>query len=89
MHHRREGYPFGSLVDFAPDSMGRKSFFSLLVYGFASIVQLFVSYKCLTGKYKVTPYYFMYLSIIRFSLFDLKFQNCLMYGLWYWDRNGL
>lgn len=24
MHHRREGYPFGSLVDFAPDSMGRK-----------------------------------------------------------------
>ncbi|MBA0856542.1 hypothetical protein Goshw_030173 [Gossypium schwendimanii] len=23
MHHRREGYPFGSLVDFAPDSMGR------------------------------------------------------------------
>jgi len=25
MHHRREGYPFGSLVDFAPDSMGRKS----------------------------------------------------------------
>ncbi|KAL6312506.1 hypothetical protein AAG906_001831 [Vitis piasezkii] len=22
MHHRREGYPFGSLVDFAPDSMG-------------------------------------------------------------------
>lgn len=26
MHHRREGYPFGSLVDFAPDPMGRKSF---------------------------------------------------------------
>jgi hypothetical protein len=25
MHHRREGYPFGSLVDFAPDRMGRKS----------------------------------------------------------------
>lgn len=25
MHHRREGYPFGSLVDFAPDSTGRKS----------------------------------------------------------------
>lgn len=24
MHHRRAGYPFGSLVDFAPDSMGRK-----------------------------------------------------------------
>lgn len=24
MHHRREGYPFGSLVDFAPDLMGRK-----------------------------------------------------------------
>ncbi|KAH0849901.1 hypothetical protein HID58_095982 [Brassica napus] len=22
MHHRREGYPFGSLVDFAPDPMG-------------------------------------------------------------------
>lgn len=22
MHHRRKGYPFGSLVDFAPDSMG-------------------------------------------------------------------
>lgn len=29
MHHRREGYPFGSLVDFAPDPMGRKSFCSL------------------------------------------------------------
>lgn len=25
MHHRRQGYPFGSLVDFAADSMGRKS----------------------------------------------------------------
>ena len=24
MHHRRAGYPFGSLVDFANDSMGRK-----------------------------------------------------------------
>ncbi|THU59980.1 hypothetical protein C4D60_Mb07t07760 [Musa balbisiana] len=24
MHHCRAGYPFGSLVDFAPDSMGRK-----------------------------------------------------------------
>lgn len=24
MHHRRGGYPFGSLVDFAPDAMGRK-----------------------------------------------------------------
>lgn len=24
MHHHRAGYPFGSLVDFAPDSMGRK-----------------------------------------------------------------
>ncbi|KAF8044549.1 hypothetical protein N665_8058s0001, partial [Sinapis alba] len=23
MHHHREGYPFGSLVDFAPDHMGR------------------------------------------------------------------
>ncbi|XP_019077968.1 uncharacterized protein LOC100253108 isoform X3 [Vitis vinifera] len=26
MHHRREGYPFGSLVDFAPDSMGHPIF---------------------------------------------------------------
>ncbi|KAF2302911.1 hypothetical protein GH714_010970 [Hevea brasiliensis] len=26
MHHRREGYPFGSLVDFAPDSMGHPLF---------------------------------------------------------------
>jgi len=39
MHHRREGYPFGSLVDFAPDPMGRKSFpwlclFVCLVYVF-------------------------------------------------------
>ncbi|KAM7258196.1 hypothetical protein ACFE04_013937 [Oxalis oulophora] len=25
MHHRREGYPFGSLVDFATDQMGRDS----------------------------------------------------------------
>lgn len=25
MHHHREGYPFGSLVDFATDSSGRKS----------------------------------------------------------------
>ncbi|KAL9316522.1 hypothetical protein ACSQ67_017523 [Phaseolus vulgaris] len=25
MHHRREGYPFGSLVDFAPDSTGHTS----------------------------------------------------------------
>jgi hypothetical protein len=24
MHHRRTGYPFGSLVDFANDSMGRE-----------------------------------------------------------------
>jgi hypothetical protein len=24
MHHRRAGYPFGSLVDFAPDPLGRK-----------------------------------------------------------------
>jgi hypothetical protein len=29
MHHRREGYPFGSLVDFAPDPMGRKSNFHI------------------------------------------------------------
>ncbi|KAB2093338.1 hypothetical protein ES319_A02G090400v1 [Gossypium barbadense] len=26
MHHRREGYPFGSLVDFSPDSMGHPIF---------------------------------------------------------------
>ncbi|KAL0414956.1 UNVERIFIED_CONTAM: hypothetical protein Slati_3327500 [Sesamum latifolium] len=26
MHHRREGYPFGSLVDFAPDPMGHPIF---------------------------------------------------------------
>ncbi|XP_058227673.1 uncharacterized protein LOC131336061 isoform X1 [Rhododendron vialii] len=26
MHHRREGYPFGSLVDFTPDSMGHPIF---------------------------------------------------------------
>ncbi|XP_050219709.1 uncharacterized protein LOC126670096 [Mercurialis annua] len=26
MHHRREGYPFGSLVDFAPDSEGHPIF---------------------------------------------------------------
>ncbi|XP_039061197.1 uncharacterized protein LOC120205377 [Hibiscus syriacus] len=26
MHHRREGYPFGTLVDFAPDSMGHPIF---------------------------------------------------------------
>ncbi|XP_019429794.1 PREDICTED: uncharacterized protein LOC109337303 [Lupinus angustifolius] len=26
MHHRREGYPFGSLVDFAPDPMGHPVF---------------------------------------------------------------
>ncbi|XP_027122630.1 uncharacterized protein [Coffea arabica] len=26
MHHRREGYPFGSLVDFAPDSTGHPIF---------------------------------------------------------------
>ncbi|WOH04154.1 hypothetical protein DCAR_0623562 [Daucus carota subsp. sativus] len=26
MHHRREGYPFGSLVDFAPDLMGHPIF---------------------------------------------------------------
>ncbi|KAG9154492.1 hypothetical protein Leryth_024650 [Lithospermum erythrorhizon] len=26
MHHRREGYPFGSLVDFAPDSAGHPIF---------------------------------------------------------------
>ncbi|KAB2028733.1 hypothetical protein ERO13_D05G114600v2 [Gossypium hirsutum] len=26
MHHRREGYPFGSLVDFVPDSMGHPIF---------------------------------------------------------------
>ncbi|KAF6155633.1 hypothetical protein GIB67_034728 [Kingdonia uniflora] len=26
MHHRRVGYPFGSLVDFAPDSMGHPIF---------------------------------------------------------------
>ncbi|KAK1317823.1 hypothetical protein QJS10_CPA05g02410 [Acorus calamus] len=26
MHHRREGYPFGSLVDFAPDEMGHPIF---------------------------------------------------------------
>ncbi|XP_068637863.1 uncharacterized protein [Aristolochia californica] len=26
MHHRRMGYPFGSLVDFAPDSMGHPIF---------------------------------------------------------------
>ncbi|XP_024018470.1 uncharacterized protein LOC21393761 [Morus notabilis] len=26
MHHRREGYPFGSLVDFAPDSSGHPIF---------------------------------------------------------------
>ncbi|KAJ4761358.1 Pyridoxamine 5'-phosphate oxidase family protein [Rhynchospora pubera] len=26
MHHRRAGYPFGSLVDFAPDSMGHPIF---------------------------------------------------------------
>ncbi|KAF9675103.1 hypothetical protein SADUNF_Sadunf10G0196600 [Salix dunnii] len=26
MHHRREGYPFGSLVDFAPDTMGHPIF---------------------------------------------------------------
>lgn len=26
MHHRREGYPFGSLVDFAPDSTGHPLF---------------------------------------------------------------
>ncbi|KAF2543629.1 hypothetical protein F2Q68_00032188, partial [Brassica cretica] len=26
MHHRREGYPFGSLVDFAPDRMGHPIF---------------------------------------------------------------
>ncbi|KAI3802803.1 hypothetical protein L1987_30946 [Smallanthus sonchifolius] len=26
MHHRREGYPFGSLVDFAPDAMGHPLF---------------------------------------------------------------
>ncbi|GER53683.1 pyridoxamine 5'-phosphate oxidase family protein [Striga asiatica] len=26
MHHRREGYPFGSLVDFAPDSLGHPIF---------------------------------------------------------------
>ncbi|XP_076915304.1 non-canonical heme oxygenase HOZ, chloroplastic-like [Bidens hawaiensis] len=26
MHHRREGYPFGSLVDFAPDDMGHPIF---------------------------------------------------------------
>lgn len=24
MHQRSKGYPFGSLVDFAPDAMGRK-----------------------------------------------------------------
>lgn len=37
MHHRREGYPFGSLVDFASDPLGRKylDFVScLIVYGF-------------------------------------------------------
>jgi hypothetical protein len=34
MHHRRAGYPFGSLVDFAPDSMGRTfiSRFLLLLF---------------------------------------------------------
>ncbi|KAL9235547.1 hypothetical protein vseg_010297 [Gypsophila vaccaria] len=26
MHHRRQGYPFGSLVDFAPDTMGHPIF---------------------------------------------------------------
>ncbi|KMS97207.1 hypothetical protein BVRB_7g177590 [Beta vulgaris subsp. vulgaris] len=26
MHHRRQGYPFGSLVDFAPDAMGHPIF---------------------------------------------------------------
>ncbi|AQK68551.1 Pyridoxamine 5-phosphate oxidase family protein [Zea mays] len=26
MHHRREGYPFGSLVDFAPDPFGHPIF---------------------------------------------------------------
>ncbi|VFQ65556.1 unnamed protein product [Cuscuta campestris] len=30
MHHRREGYPFGSLVDFAPDAMGRELLHSCL-----------------------------------------------------------
>ncbi|GMN66661.1 hypothetical protein TIFTF001_035717 [Ficus carica] len=33
MHHRREGYPFGSLVDFAPDSSGRKSYIFILATG--------------------------------------------------------
>lgn len=32
MHHRRAGYPFGSLVDFAPDSMGRKLLIFMLVF---------------------------------------------------------
>jgi hypothetical protein len=27
MHHRRRGYPFGSLVDFATDASGRKHLF--------------------------------------------------------------
>lgn len=29
MHHRRKGYPFGSLVDFAPDPMGRKLLYTI------------------------------------------------------------
>lgn len=44
MHHRREGYPFGTLVDFAPDSMGRKlllycqnKFFRTHLFGFLTI----------------------------------------------------
>lgn len=34
MHHRREGYPFGSLVDFAPDPMGRKSIYLIDLFPF-------------------------------------------------------
>lgn len=34
MHHRRAGYPFGSLVDFAPDPMGRTSSSPLLSSSF-------------------------------------------------------
>lgn len=34
MHHRRAGYPFGSLIDFATDSMGRKLLiFVMLTFG--------------------------------------------------------
>ena len=56
MHHRREGYPFGSLVDFAPDSMGRK----WLVYftSLLSLKSLFwiikihnVSFYCLLSRW--------------------------------------